>query len=32
MDLEDGDYTVNIRSNGQVARAPSEFKVTKDTN
>ena len=32
MDLEDGDYPVNVRSNGQVARAPSEFKVIKGTN
>jgi len=32
MDLEDGDYTVAVRHNGQIARAPSEFKVTKDTN
>ena len=32
MDLEDGDYPVNIRSNGQVAKAPNEFKVIKATN
>ena len=32
MDLEDGDYTVSMRSNGQVVRAPSEFKVIKGTN
>jgi hypothetical protein len=32
MDLKDGDYPVSIRSNGQIVRAPSEFKVIKDTN
>jgi hypothetical protein len=32
MDLKDGDYPVTIRSNGQVARAPSEFKVVNGTN
>ncbi|HET6542069.1 MAG TPA: IPT/TIG domain-containing protein [Chryseolinea sp.] len=32
MDLKDGDYQVNIRSNGQVARAPQEFKVIKGTD
>ena len=32
MDLKDGDYPVTIRSNGQVARAPSQFKVIKGTN
>ncbi len=32
MDLADGDYPVHIRSNGQVALAPNEFRVTKGTN
>ena len=32
MDLEDGVYPVNIRSNGQVAKAPNEFRVIKATN
>ena len=32
MDLKDGDYQVNIRSNGQVARAPQEFKVINGTD
>ena len=32
MDLKDGDYPVTIRSNGQVAKAPSEFKVVSGTN
>lgn len=32
MDLKDGDYPVSVRSNGQVARAPHEFKVIGSTN
>ena len=32
MDLKDGDYTINMRANGQAVQAPSEFKVTRDTN
>jgi hypothetical protein len=32
MDLEDGDYKVNMRVNGQIVRAPGEFKVIKNTN
>jgi hypothetical protein len=32
MDLQDGDYPVNIRSNGQIADAPLKFKVIKGTN
>ena len=32
MDLENGDYSVKVRSNGQVARAPQEFKVTRGTD
>ena len=29
--IPDGDYTINITSNGQSAEAPSPFRVTRDT-
>lgn len=32
MDLEDGEYPVNIRSNGQIADAPLKFKVIRGAN
>ncbi len=31
MGLPDGDYTINITSNGQSAEAPRAFRVSKDT-
>jgi hypothetical protein len=31
MDLPNGDYKITVRSHGQIATAPSEFKVTKVT-
>ena len=31
MDLPNGDYKITVRSHGQIAIAPSEFKVTKAT-
>ena len=32
MDLKDGDYPVAVRYDGQIARAPQEFKVIKGTD